>query len=318
MAQWGTMPRLSSPVGILGSGAAATAFARSLAARGMKVCVWSRRPRRSGELAEGIARESGHELAKAVQLDELAQLETVLVGISDPALAEVAGTFAAFADAPAEGAVALHLSGFHDTSVLAPLAACGWSTGGLHPLVSLPPGRPFDGPPPLVGAWFGLAGVESARARGAAIVETLEGNELALGDAPEDRARYHAAASLVAGGTAAIIDTALSVVAGALPTGAARAGFAALAASVLRNLADAEPHVALSGPAARGDREVVEGHLASFAGARGTRERKGTPESSAEVIYRVLTLRMLAIAGRGGRIDPDQQRELEDLLRALS
>jgi len=275
-------------IGILGSGAVATALARALAGG---IVLWARNARRGTALAAEVGAEFRDELAS------LADIDTLILCVRDDAIAELAARLAEELGAPAEGAVVMHTSGFHSADVLAPLRARGWQTGSLHPLVSLPPGIRAE----LTGGWFAAGGSPVALERAAEVAASLGGHVLNLADTADARARYHAAAALVANGLVALLDTALETLGDAAPAEEARAAFAELARGVFANVAEHGTAASLTGPAARGEAELVAGHLAGLAG-------------EARAIYIALTRRMLTLAEERGTMDAEARRAIERLL----
>ena len=232
---------------VVGTGAVAQALVPALTARGVAVALRSRSPERAARLAAATG--------TSVQEGAL-RGGTLLLAVPDRALAEVAQASAANGDAPD---VALHLSGFHDAAVLQPLADAGVATGFAHPLGSFPRGGP---PIPTRLTWCCGGATPAAAEAAMRLVQVLEGTPLPLGPGPHAKARYHAAASLVAGGSAALLQLAEEL-AGAEVTdpSALRQGLCDLLASMLANARATGPAAALTGPAARGDEAVVAGHL---------------------------------------------------------
>jgi len=286
------MPARLDPVALLGAGAVAGALGEALVRAGLSVGVWARDPARSRRLARRLG-------ARALaRLPDPRETRTLVLAVSDGALEDVARR-AARAGPAAPGAVALHTSGYLDEGALAALAAVGWSTGTLHPLVSLPARA---GAAALEGAYFAVSGVAPARRRARALLTSMGGRVLRLRPGARVRGRYHAAAALLAGGGAALFDAALELFGETGPgEREARAALARLLRSVLENVERAGPRAALTGPAARGDLDVVAGHLACM------------PRATAE-LYRALALRAAQMARARGTLS---ERRLRALRRAL-
>jgi len=148
-------------------------------------------------------------------------------------------------------------------------------------MVSFPPGG--GGGERLQGATFACSGTAAAREMAERLVLLFGGRLLSLGDAPADRARYHAAAALAANGLVALLDLALE----ALGEQGDREGLAHLIRGVAENLAATSTRDALTGPVVRGDAEVVRAHLAAL-------------PDEARRVYRLLSRRMVELARERG------------------
>ncbi len=292
---------------VRGTGAVARALAVALASAGAEVRVLSRSARRAAAARRAIVRALGKPAPKnagAVRagVDRARALrgaDVVLLCVADHALADSADLVAAALaglDPARAPRVALHTSGYWGEAPLAACAERGLAVGAMHPLVPLPR-EDRDGTPDarLRGAWFALSGDEAALAAARAIVRACRGRE--LGGAVRERTRYHAAAALGSNGLVALFDLALDeLCASGLERDTARAALAALLRANLEHLAELEPAAALTGPVARGDAEVVGGHLATLG---------ATPAGDA---YRVLGRRLLELARAAGTLSPAADR----------
>jgi predicted short-subunit dehydrogenase-like oxidoreductase (DUF2520 family) len=168
--------------------------------------------------------------------------------------------------------------------VLSALAAHGASVGSLHPLA------------PFTGAdgedWRGIfVAVEGD----AAAVEAGERMAMAMGArscrlSPEGKPLYHAAASLAAGGTAAVLSVAVRLgVAAGLPEELAREALAQLASRAMAAVGARRFDEAFTGAAARRDAGTVRMHARALA---------AHPDALA--LYRALAEEILArTPGRG-------------------
>jgi predicted short-subunit dehydrogenase-like oxidoreductase (DUF2520 family) len=230
-------------LGIIGGGRAAWAFGST----------W----RRMGWPIAGISTRSASPIASLLGAPATigGDADLLLLAVSDRALHEV--------PIPETGAIVFHCSGVH-TAIHG-----GFS---LHPLKALPPvGEPSDLRDTLLvfeGAHRQVA-QEIARAARARFAEI----------APEAKARYHAGAVFGSNYAAALLDIAAELI--ALP--GARDDIAALAHSAIENWRTHDDARRFTGPAARGDAEVLERHLAALA---------GSPELAE--IYRLLAARIIA------------------------
>lgn len=238
-------------LGIIGGGRAAWAFGST----------W----RRIGWPLAGIALRSATPIpdllsTRRLSADELARdSELILIAVSDRAIAEVAASI------PQTQATVFHPSGIL-TSVRG-----GFS---LHPLKALPPvGEPSDLRDSLLvfeGQHREIAQriAEAAGARFAAI-------------SPEQKVLYHAAAVFGSNYVAALLDIAEELIG----IDHAREDLAALAESAIENWRKHTGAQRFTGPAARGDREVMERHFRSLAAHPQLAE-----------LYRLLAERILATA----------------------
>jgi predicted short-subunit dehydrogenase-like oxidoreductase (DUF2520 family) len=222
-------------LGILGGGRAAWAYGSA----------W----KRIGWPLSGVwLRDTSHshiaELLETARLDlgDLARdSEILLVAVSDRAIAEVMEAV------PETEALLFHASG-------ALLSMRGGFS--LHPLKSLPPvGAPSD----LDGT---LLVFEGEHRRTARLISTAVGARF-VEVAPEQKAQYHAAAVFGANYVAASLDIAERLMERAGVTGV-RDDLVALAHSAIENWRRNEGARRFTGPAARGDHEVMERHLAAL------------------------------------------------------
>ncbi|RME28186.1 MAG: DUF2520 domain-containing protein, partial [Deltaproteobacteria bacterium] len=169
--------------------------------------------------------------------------------VPDRALPEVAATVP-------PGGVLLHASGAADVDVLRPHRPAG----SLHPLMTFP--GPELARPPLEGLPAAIAGD-----REAADVATTLARFLGMHpfEVPGDRRLYHAAA-VVAGNFSTVLLAAGALLlerAGVSPDEAPGLLLPLVRAS-LDNAASLGPARALTGPVARGDRAVMDGHRAAM------------------------------------------------------
>lgn len=192
---------------------------------------------------------------------ETAGQDLLLVTVSDGAVAELASLLARRPQAR----VVLHTSGSLDASVLAPLRNAGTAIGSLHPLKAFP--RPLPDPAEARGVFFALDGDPEAQELGGRMVAAWGG--VAAEVPPAARPLYHFAATLAAGGMTTLLAAAAEIAGRlGLPEAVARGyvelarGAVAAAGSALK---EGRPLAsAITGPAARGDRETLERHMAAL------------------------------------------------------
>jgi predicted short-subunit dehydrogenase-like oxidoreductase (DUF2520 family) len=153
----------------------------------------------------------------------------------------------------AKGTSAVHCSGAQDASILAPLRALGVSVAQMHPMISFASLRTY---PALDRGNVHVQGDAVAVRRARAVAH-------ALGMTPRTFARldpvgYHAAAGLVANGSAALAALGQAVLVAA---GVPKRDAPKLLGPLLRSVAENVEHLgfpdALTGPVRRGDRTAI-------------------------------------------------------------
>jgi predicted short-subunit dehydrogenase-like oxidoreductase (DUF2520 family) len=164
--------------------------------------------------------------------------DVVLLAVPD---AEIATAAALIVRGPLVG----HCSGATTLEALAPHEAFS-----LHPLMTVP----ADGPSPLAGAGAAIAGT-TPHAGGVAHQLALCLGLTPIDVADEDRAAYHAAASIASNFLVTLEATAERLAASA---GVDRQALVPLVRATVENWASLGPDRALTGPIARGDEETVE------------------------------------------------------------
>ncbi|HSY48468.1 MAG TPA: DUF2520 domain-containing protein [Thermoanaerobaculia bacterium] len=234
-------------LGIIGSGRAAWAFASAWKQIGWPIIGVATR---GAETPIG-PRRSIAELATTSDI--------LLIAVSDRAIEEVAASI------PDTAAIIVHPSG------ALPSLRGGFS---LHPLKALPP----------VGEPSGLAGTllvfEGAHRDVAERIAHAAGARFAE-IARDAKTRYHAAAVFGSNYVAALLDIADELIG----IEGARDDLAALARSAIDNWAAHTDAQRFTGPAARGDADIVERHLSALS---------DRPELAE--IYRLLAARIVATA----------------------
>jgi predicted short-subunit dehydrogenase-like oxidoreductase (DUF2520 family) len=196
---------------------------------------------------------------------------TLIFCVPDDALEEAA---CAWADAlgPASEArateelpaarVALHTSGVHAASALEPLRGAGYALAAWHPLTVV------DRPDPeaLLGVTWGLEGDESAMARAGSLSADLDGRVLHV--APDEHARYHAAAVFASNLLVACLSAAAAELSEAVEEEADVTDLLPLARAALEAVGREGLRGGLTGPVARGDAGTVRRHLQALDGRR--------------------------------------------------
>lgn len=192
----------------------------------------------------------GHRVSVHGRGDQPPPSDVVLLAVPDRAIAEVAA-------AVAPGPVVLHASGATGLSALAPHAR----RGSLHPLMTFPgPGFPL---PVTRGVAAAIAGDPESLAVARALALALD---MVPFEVTGERSLYHAAA-VIAGNYAAtlLVEAARLLEAAGAPAGEGARMLLPLARASLDNVASRGPR-AMTGPAVRGDRGVLDAHTRAIGG----------------------------------------------------
>jgi predicted short-subunit dehydrogenase-like oxidoreductase (DUF2520 family) len=203
------------------------------------------RGRVGSALAAGL-RAAGHEVDGPTGRDEVPAGDVVLLCVPDSEIEAACATVAGRA------AMVGHTSGATPLSALAAAAEHGAAVFGLHPLQTIA-GPGAD----LAGAGCGIAGSSPAAvATARRIAEDLGMRPFELDD--DQRAAYHAAASIASNYLLALEATAEAMAAGAgIDPEDARELLGPLVRQTVENWLRLGPEQALTGPVARGDEETV-------------------------------------------------------------
>jgi len=224
-------------LGILGGGRAAWAFGSAWKRMGWPLTgVWLRDASHS-HIAELL------ETARMEMSDLARDSELLLVAVSDRAITDVATAV------PETEALIFHASG-------ALLSMRGGFS--LHPLKALPPvGDPVD----LAGT---LLVFEGQHRRTAKLIAAAAGARFAE-VSPEKKALYHAAAVFGSNYVAAVLDVSERLMREA-GVDSVREDLIALAQSAIENWRRHHDEKRFTGPAARGDRDILLRHLEALRG----------------------------------------------------
>jgi predicted short-subunit dehydrogenase-like oxidoreductase (DUF2520 family) len=247
---------MRSDVGVVGFGRAGAAVAVALATAGHRLVGVSVR-------SDAAAARARRHLPTAERLPPAvlaAQVDVLILAVSDDALGPVAAEIAARGFRRSDGIVA-HLSGRHGLAPLAPLAAAGMARAAVHPIMSLAGIDPAADAAHLRGTTFGVTADPAARAVASRLVTDLGGRPVEIAD--EARTLYHAAIVLGANYLAALTGAAaeaLAVAGVSDPVDALRPLLRVSLENALR-AGDA----ATTGPVRRGDAGTVAAHLDALA-----------------------------------------------------
>jgi len=284
-------------VAIVGTGRLGTALALALAEQGYSIGALVGRRRESARRAAAFLDAS----KSAVVLKELAEKPAphlVLIATPDDQIAKVAETLAKLDWPRSRTATVLHTSGALSSEVLTPLRKHDWSTGSLHPLVSV--SEPKAGARLLRNAFWCVEGDKRAVRLARTIVRDLDGKSFSISS--EKKPLYHASAVMASGNVTALFDVALEMLRECgLTRSQAQQALLPLLTSAVKNLEKLDPAAALTGTFARGDLETVKRHLDALKTNRPALE-----------LYRLLGLRSLELSARG--LDPAVVKRIKRLI----
>jgi predicted short-subunit dehydrogenase-like oxidoreductase (DUF2520 family) len=289
---------LKRTISIIGAGRLGTALARALAARGYKIeAVVARRKTRARACAELIATEPL--ILASTQLDQLPSSDILFITTPDDAIESVASQLAAMMKSRGMNVkgggekgrrqrAALHASGALSSDILRSLRGAGFSTGSMHPLISV--SDPVHGAESLCRAFFCIEGESAAKQVARSLVGALGAESFSINT--KDKALYHAAAVVASGHMTALFDIATEMLTHCgLTASRARAVLLPLLRSTFENLYTADPAHALTGTFARADTSTVRRHLEAIS---------SSGMSDALATYTLLGLRSLQLAKRAG------------------
>jgi predicted short-subunit dehydrogenase-like oxidoreductase (DUF2520 family) len=240
---------------IIGTGRLGTALAVALEAKGYSVrSLIARRlqsARKAAALLQNKAESFGASQFSLVPLSNL-----VLITVPDDEIATVTAQLSGL-NHDSKPTV-LHTSGALSSEVLSPLRAKGWSTGSVHPLISVSGANDA-----IEGAFWSVEGDARAVRLAKTLVRDLGGTSFSIRTA--DKPLYHAAAVMTSGNVTALFDVALEMLlACGLTRKTARQILQPLLTSTVHNLETKDPAQALTGTFSRGDVETVKRHLAAL------------------------------------------------------
>jgi predicted short-subunit dehydrogenase-like oxidoreductase (DUF2520 family) len=242
-------------VSIIGAGRLGTTLAVALASKSYSIQSLVARSignaRKAARLLDPL--DDATQVLAAKNVGSLLPADLFLITTPDDQIAHVAAELAKLETRRKPSA--LHTSGALSADVLAPLREKGWSTGSIHPLISV-----SSNSAALRGAFWSVEGDKFALRLGKTIVRDLGGKSFSIRS--EDKPLYHAAAVMSSGNVTALFDVALEMlVQCGLSRKTARSILQPLIASTVHNLETKDPAQALTGTFSRGDLETVKRHL---------------------------------------------------------
>jgi predicted short-subunit dehydrogenase-like oxidoreductase (DUF2520 family) len=244
-------------VSIIGAGRLGTALALALYRRGYRIeAVVARRLNHARRAAAFSA--SGTRALTPQQLDLLPPSDLLFITTPDDAIASTARDLAAATSTDHRRRIALHTSGALSSNILSPLRDAGFSTGSMHPLVSV--SDPVSGAQSLREAFYCVEGDGTAVGAARRLVRDLGGQSFSIN--ARDKALYHAAAVMASGHVVALSDLAIGMLVDCgLNARRARSVLMPLLHSTIENLSAHDPAGALTGTFARADVATVRRHL---------------------------------------------------------
>lgn len=231
-------------VNIIGAGRVGRSFLRLLGPRVRDIASASRTS------AEAAVLETGH--GHAADPADMSPADIWLLAVPDTRIADAAK---ALAETEAPPAIAIHFSGFHTADIMDPLRARGWHIASAHPNFSF--ADPESAAAGFPGTPCGLEGDDPAIAAIEALLIELGAHPFRI--ASGKKALYHAAA--VFSNNFATVLQAIAREAwqdAGVPDAIAADINAALLRATVENVVRLGPVDALTGPAARKDRDVVQ------------------------------------------------------------
>ncbi len=262
-------------VAIIGAGRLGTVLGRALTKAGyeIKIAV-ARRPAHAQRAARAIGRKVIPLAAKDLkqitpeQLKIFDSIALFLITTPDDQIGAVSERLSALIRhstrsnwKPNVNKTILHSSGALSSEILEPLREAGFSTGSLHPLVSI--SDPLSNPEIFAGVFFCLEGDSRALRTAERIVHRLGGHSFTLRG--RMKPLYHAAAVTTSGHVVALFDIALEMLSHCgLKSRKAQRILLPLLQSTLTNLASKVPAKALTGTFSRADVATARRHLAAL------------------------------------------------------
>jgi predicted short-subunit dehydrogenase-like oxidoreductase (DUF2520 family) len=287
-------------IGIVGAGHAGAALALALARVGRPArALSSRDAGRRAALADALTGT----LIVTAPAEVAGHADLLLLAVPDDVVTTVAATLD-----PRPGSVVAHLSGVHPGEVLRPFVAADVAVGAFHPLVAFAdPERAVDA---LRGSFVAIDGDEAAIEALRELAEAIAARPVVLAgaagaDAATTKALHHAAAVLAAGGVVALLDIIVELARGAgVDETDALAMYGSLVRQGLANASTLGVREALTGPVRRGDAGTLRAHLAAI----------GAVAPDALEVYLATSRRQLAMADRGGVLEPDRRAAVGSVL----
>jgi predicted short-subunit dehydrogenase-like oxidoreductase (DUF2520 family) len=275
-------------VAIVGCGRLGTAMGKHLSGAGYPLAGLSSRSLSS---IEETARIIGTDKISENPCDITRHADVIFITTPDGIIADACKNLADRGGIK-EGAVVLHCSGAHPSTILASAKNSRAVIGSMHPLQSFASksleGNPFDG------IIISVEGGDDAVTIARQMAKDLGARCLTI---PTDaKTLYHAAAVVASNYLVTILDLAFRLIGTAgISSSDAFSVLKPLVDGTLSNIEKAGTTAALTGPIARGDAETVQRHMAAI--------MEKIPELAK--LYQILGLYTVDIAQAGGGIEND-------------
>jgi predicted short-subunit dehydrogenase-like oxidoreductase (DUF2520 family) len=280
--------------GFIGAGTVGTALAIGLNAKGYKVVAVSSRSRASAEKLAGEIHG-----CKAVTDNQAVADAAELVFITTP---DAAIPLVASEVRWHKGQSVVHCSGADSTDTLEPAEKMGAATGAFHPLQTFASVK--QAVDNLPGSTFAIEAEEPLMTTLREMARALNGHVIEL--KASDKVIYHAAAVIASNYLVTLVKLSTDLWQSFdVPTGEATRALMPLLKGTLNNIENVGIPGCLTGPIARGDAGTVKKHL------------KALSESAPAVLptYRELGRQTIPVALAKGKINEQQARDLEELLK---
>lgn len=201
-----------------------------------------------------------------------------------------------------KGAVVLHCSGAHPSTILSFAEKAQTTTGSMHPLQSFA-SKDLEGNP-FAGIIISVEGADEAVTIARQMAEDLGATCLTIPTSA--KTLYHASAVVASNYLVTLIDLAFKLIRTAgISSKDAFSVLKPLVDGTLSNIEKVGIPDALTGPIARGDAETVHRHIADI--------MKKTPELAS--LYKILGLYTVDIAEAKGTLGDDAVKALRDVLK---
>ncbi len=286
------------PCALIGAGRAGGALAIALHNAGYRFdTIVSKDPTDAERLATKVdARQYGVNIALLPPVNGL-----IFVTVPDSEISPVADAIAAAGKIVPDATIAVHLSGALGSDIMKSMREKHASTLAFHPAQTFAAG--IEDRSVFEDIYFDLEGDERACQAGHSLAQDLHAHALEM--SPEQRVLLHAAMTVTSNYSAVLLEIAESLAAGAdCDIETAKALLRPLAKKSIANCFESSPGQALTGPAARGDIEVIERHL----------EVIDAIDKNYGDAYRILGQIAGAIANKRGSISRETLSELKNTL----
>jgi predicted short-subunit dehydrogenase-like oxidoreductase (DUF2520 family) len=288
---------MTATLNIVGCGRLGKALARAWQAQGDWTirCVLNRSLPSAERAVDFIG--AGRAVASATDLDAA---DVTLIATGDAVIEATCRTLAR-AGVFESGQIVFHASGAISSDTLDAARQCGASVASAHPIKSF--ADPEAASADLAGTWCGMEGDESALRVLRPAVEALGMHCLDID--PAAKTLYHAGASIASNYLVTLVDSALRCyeLAG-VPRDVGAEIVATLIFGTASNVSRLGPAAALTGPVARGEVDIVAGHLDALDAA----------DADLAQLYRALAIATLHLARTQGTASEESLRALATLL----